>query len=329
MCDFRAAVSGKVNTQKIKFRHTRHFIVAWKLYARLAAPIAPFFMDRLFMDLNQATQRQKAVSVHLTDFPTADTNLIDKELEERMQLAQKISSMVLSLRKRTNIRVRQPLNKIMIPISDMQFRNHVDSMKTLILSEVNVKEIEYLGEDNTLLVKRIKPNFKTLGPRFGKLMKAIATVFNGFGQQEIQAIETLGSHKITVDGEEIELLLSDVEIITEDIPGWVVTNMGNLTVALDITITGQLQEEGIARELINRIQNLRKDNGFDVTDTIHLTIEKKNGLVSAIENNFAYICSETLAEKLTLGETINSEEKVLVELTDDISTNILVSKSTS
>ncbi|MBE0661721.1 MAG: isoleucine--tRNA ligase [Bacteroidales bacterium] len=297
--------------------------------ARLAAPIAPFFMDRLFMDLNQATKCQKAMSVHLTDFPRADTNLIDKELEERMQLAQKISSMVLSLRKRTNIRVRQPLNKIMIPISDMQFRNHVDSMKTLIISEVNVKEIEYLGEDNTLLVKRIKPNFKTLGPRFGKLMKAIANLFNGFGQQEIQAIETLGSHKITVDGEEIELLLSDVEIITEDIPGWVVTNMGNLTVALDITITEQLQEEGIARELINRIQNLRKDNGFDVTDTIHLTIEKKNGLVSAIENNFAYICSETLAEKLTLGETINSEEKVLVELTDDISTNILVSKSTS
>jgi isoleucyl-tRNA synthetase len=297
--------------------------------ARLSAPIAPFFMDRLFMDLNQITQRQNAVSVHLTDFPSFDPNLIDKELEERMQLAQKISSMVLSLRKRSNIRVRQPLNKIMIPVSDNQFRNYVDTMKPLILSEVNVKDIQYLSEDNTLLVKRIKPNFKTLGPRFGKLMKAIAAVFNGFGQQEIQAIETSGSHKITVEGEEIELLLSDVEIITEDIPGWVVTNMGNLTVALDITITEQLQEEGIARELINRIQNLRKDNGFDVTDTIHLTIEKKIGLNSAVENNFTYICSETLAEKLTLSDTINNEGKVLIELTDDISTNILISKLTN
>lgn len=297
--------------------------------ACLSAPIAPFFMDRLFMDLNHVTQRRKAVSVHLTNFPGFNIELIDKELENRMQLAQKISSMTLSLRKRTNIRVRQPLSKIMIPVSDIQFRNHVDSMKALILSEVNVKEVEYLSEDNTLLIKRIRPNFKTLGPRFGKLMKAIATAINGFGQQEIQAIETLGSHKITVEGDEIELLLSDVEIITEDIPGWVVTNMGNLTVALDIIVTDQLLEEGIARELINRIQNIRKDNGFDVTDTVYLSIEKKNGLVSAVENNFAYICSETLAEKLTLSDTINSEEKVLVELTDDISTYIMVSKTTS
>jgi len=295
--------------------------------ARLSAPIAPFFMDRLFMDLNHVTQKRNAESVHLTDFPQCDITVIDKELEERMQLAQKISSMVLSLRKRTNIRVRQPLNKIILPVSDEYFITRVDSMKSLILSEVNVKEIEYLNEENTMLVKKIKPNFKTLGPRFGKLMKAIASAVAGFGQQEIRTIETDGSYKINIEGEEIELQLSDVEIITEDIPGWVVTNMGNLTVALDITITDKLFEEGIARELINRIQNLRKENGFEVTDNIHLTIEKKNGLVKAIENNFAYICSETLAEKLELSDTINSEEKVLVELTDDISTNILVRKS--
>jgi isoleucyl-tRNA synthetase len=296
--------------------------------ARMACPIAPFFMDKLFLDLNQVTQRKSVESVHLTDFPAYDPSVIDKELEERMQLAQKISSMVLSLRKRSNIRVRQPLNKIMIPASDEQFKNRVDSMKQLILSEVNVKEIDYLAEDNKLLVKKIKANFKTLGPRFGKLMKSIAASILGFGQQQIQAIETNGSHKINIEGQEIEILLSDVEIITEDIPGWVVTNTGNLTVALDVTITDQLLEEGIARELINRIQNLRKDKGFAVTDTIHLTIEKKNGLVSTIENNFSYICSETLANKLVLAETINNSNKVLVELTDDISTNILVSKST-
>ena len=296
--------------------------------ARLSAPIAPFFMDSLFMDLNHVTLKRDAESVHLTDFPKYDANVIDKELEERMQLAQKISSMVLSLRKRTNIRVRQPLNKVMIPVSDEAFRSRVESMKGLILSEVNVKEIEYLSEDNNLLVKKIKPNFKTLGPRFGKLMKSIAAVINGFGQQEIKVIEAEGSYNITIEGQDLEILLSDVEIITEDIPGWVVTNLGNLTVALDITITEQLQEEGIARELVNRIQNLRKDNGFEVTDNINLTIEKKNGLISAIENNFAYICSETLAEKLELSDTINHEEKVLIELTDDVSTHILISKST-
>ena len=292
--------------------------------ARLSAPIAPFFMDRLFMDLNNVTLRRNNGSVHLIDFPTYDAGVIDKELEERMQLAQKISSMVLSLRKRTNIRVRQPLNKIMIPVSDEQFRNRIESMKPLILSEVNVKDIEYLDEDNTLLVKKIKPNFKTLGPRFGKLMKGIAAEIARFGQSEIQTIETQGSFMLSLEGQEVELQISDVEIITEDIPGWVVTNLGNLTVALDITITETLLEEGIARELINRIQNLRKDNGFEVTDTINLVVEKKNGLVSAIENNFAYICSETLARNLELADTINSEEKVLIELTDDISTHIVV-----
>jgi len=315
---------GEYSEDKISAYQTLYLCL--ETIARLSAPIAPFFMDRLFMDLNNVTQKRPVESVHLTDFPICNTTLIDKELEERMQLAQKISSMVLSLRKRTNIRVRQPLNKIILPLSDEHFITRIDSMKSLILSEVNVKEVEYLGEENPMLVKKIKPNFKTLGPRFGKLMKAIASTVASFGQNEIRTLESEGTYKINLEGQEIELMLSDVEIITEDIPGWVVTNLGNLTVALDITITDKLFEEGIARELINRIQNLRKDNGFEVSDTIHLTVEKKNGLVKAIENNFAYICSETLAEKLELIDTIDNHGKVLVELTEGISTNIVVRK---
>lgn len=297
--------------------------------ARLSCPIAPFFMDRLFLDLNSVTQKINAESVHIADFPVSDKTMIDKELEERMQLAQKISSMVLSLRKRTNIRVRQPLNKIMIPASDKSFKDRVDSIKSLILSEVNVKEIEFLEEDNELLVKKIKPNFKTLGPRYGKMMKAIAAAVGSMGQKEIQEIETSGLYKLQVEGQEIELTAGDVEIITEDIPGLVVANLGNLTVALDIVITQPLLEEGIARELINRIQNLRKESGFEVTDNINLDIEKNNGLISAIENNYSYICSETLTRKLELHDIINNDKKILVELTDDISTYILVSKSNS
>jgi isoleucyl-tRNA synthetase len=295
--------------------------------ARISCPIAPFFMDNLFMDLNRVTGMHDAESIHLISFPACDESLIDKELEQRMQLAQKVSSMVLSLRKRTNIRVRQPLNKIMIPVSDREFRTRTESIKSLILSEVNVKEIEYLDEDNNLLVKKIKPNFKALGPRFGKQMKNIATAIGKMSQQEIKAFEASGSHLIILEELEAGLTLSDVEIVTEDIPGWVVTNLGNLTVALDITITEALREEGIARELVNRIQNLRKEKGFEITDTITLEIEKKDGLVSAIEHNFSYICSETLAEKLELKNTINNDSKVLAELTDELAVNIVINKS--
>ncbi|MDP2423916.1 MAG: isoleucine--tRNA ligase [Bacteroidales bacterium] len=290
--------------------------------ARLAAPIAPFFMDKLFIDLNHVTHRLESDSVHLTDFPTPDVGCIDKELEERMELAQKISSMVLSLRKRTNIRVRQPLAHIMLPMNDEHFRKQIDSVKNLILSEVNVKNIEFLTEDNALLVKKIKPNFKTLGPRFGKMMKDLSAAIGNFSQNDINAIEANESCFLNINGQSIELTLSDVEIITEDIPGWVVSNLGNLTVALDVTINEELRQEGIARELINRIQNLRKDNGFEVTDKIELSIEKKNGIVAVIENNYSYICSETLTEKFELSESLPETEKVLVELTDDLSTFI-------
>jgi isoleucyl-tRNA synthetase len=316
---------GEYSTDKISAYQTLYRCL--ETIARLSCPIAPFFMDKLFMDLNRVTQRRSEVSVHLVDFPVYDQSVIDKELEERMQLAQKISSMVLSLRKRTNIRVRQPLNKIMIPVSDEQFRGRIESMKSLILSEVNIKEIEYITEDNKILVKKIKPNFKTLGPRFGKLMKAIAAAVLQFEQHQIHTIEANGTYNIEIDGQNIELNLNDVEIFTEDIPGWVVTNLGNLTVALDITISPELLNEGIARELINRIQNLRKDKGFEVTDTIRLMVEKRNGLDAAIEKNYLYICSETLAESLELSENINDSGAVQVELTDDLTTSILISKS--
>jgi len=215
----------------------------------------------------------------------------------------------------------------MIPVSDEQSRARIESMKSLILSEVNIKAIEYITEDNKILVKKIKPNFKTLGPRFGKLMKAIAAAVMQFEQHQIHAIEANGSYQIELDGQNLELNLSDVEIFTEDIPGWVVTNLGNLTVALDITISEELHNEGIARELVNRIQNIRKDKGFEVTDTIRLLVEKRNGLDAAININSSYICSETLAESLELSDSINDSEAVQVELTDDLTTSILISKS--
>ena len=293
--------------------------------AQLAAPIAPFFMDRLFQDLNNVTAQLKAESVHLTEFPIADEKLIDKDLEERMQLAQKISSMVLSLRKKTNLRVRQPLNKIMIPAADAKFKAQIKAIENLILSEVNIKEIEFLS-DTGILVKNIKPNFKTLGPKFGKMMKQIASKVGEFTQDDINKIEAEGLYNLTIDGEAIELLISDVEIITEDIPGWVVANLGTLTVALDISITPQLKEEGIARELVNRIQNLRKENNFEVTDKINVKIENNIEIISAVNNNNSYICSETLADSLEMVDALNESNKVEIELSEDISTYILIEK---
>ncbi len=294
--------------------------------AQLSAPIAPFFADRLFTDLNNITGKDKAESVHLTNFPACNNSFIDKDLEERMELAQKISSMVLSLRKRTNNRVRQPLNKLMIPVLDEHFKQQIEKVRSLILSEVNVKEIEYIDESAGILVKKIKPNFKTLGPRYGKLMKQIAAAVDAFTPNEITTIENLGKIELTVENQPVEILITDVEIITEDIPGWVVSNMGNLTVALDITITETLRQEGIARELVNRIQNLRKDKGFEVTDKIKLQIEKKSEINTPIENNFAYICSETLADSLDLVQVLDGEEKIEIEIIEGLKTFITIQK---
>jgi len=294
--------------------------------ARLSAPIAPYYMDRLFIDLNEVSGKEAQDSIHLTDFPEKDEKLIDKDLEERMQLAQKFSSMVLSLRKKSNIRVRQPLNKIMIPVLDKKFERQLHDVEDLILTEVNVKELEYLQDTSGVLVKSIKPNFKTLGPKYGKMMKQIAAAVNAFGQDEIVKIEQEGRYMLEIDGQEVEILLTDVDIITRDIPGWLISSMGNLTVALDVTLTPELVEEGIARDLVNRIQNLRKDKGFEVTDKIKLTIEKNPEISSAIQNNFDYICSETLAESLDLTEELTDGNATRVELADDLAAKLLIHK---
>jgi len=295
--------------------------------AQLAAPLAPFFTERIFTDLNRVTGQSEAESVHLTDFPVAMETLIDKDLEQRMELAQDISSMVLSLRKRSMIRVRQPLNKVMVPVLTPQFREQMDAVRNLILTEVNVKDIQYISDTSDILVKKIKPNFKTLGPRYGKLMKQIAATIDQFDQQAINRLEQNGSVLFNLDGQPVEILISDVEILTEDIPGWVVSNMGNLTVALDLTITDELRQEGLARELINRIQNLRKESNLEVTDKIRVEVEKNQELETAIQNNYHYICSETLAISLKTPEIIASPNKQRIEITEEIQVDICIEKA--
>jgi len=294
--------------------------------ARLTSPIAPFFADKLFLDLNTVSGRSKELSVHLTEFPVPEMKYVDKDLEERMQLAQKISSMVLSLRKKHNLRVRQPLNKIMIPAIGEKMKKQIEAVKNLILSEVNIKDIEYLEGSANILVKKIKANFKTCGPKFGKAMKQVAATISGLSQEEIYDFEKNKKFQITVDGNAVELDLADVEIITEDIPGWVVAVSDNITVALDITLTESLKEEGIAREFVNRIQNLRKDLGLEVTDKIIVEVEKRDNLINSIENNFSYICSEILAVSVTFVERI-AVEKHTVELTDEINTFVSLNKA--
>ena len=272
--------------------------------ARLAAPIAPFFCERLFDDLNSVSGRFAFGSVHAADFPQSNPALVDKELENRMQTAQKICSLVLSLRKRNNLKVRQPLSRIMIPAKNAHQQAQIEAVKDLILSEVNVKTIDFLSKENNVLVKSIKANFKTLGPKFGAKMKAIAAAIVSFSQEDIATIECEGRFNLIIGQESVEIALSDVEIITQDIPGWVVANEDDLTVALDTTITESLRLEGISRELVNRIQNIRKEQGFDVTDNIIVEIEKQETLCKAAEAFRDYICSETLTQKLIFSDKV-------------------------
>jgi isoleucyl-tRNA synthetase len=294
--------------------------------AKLAAPIAPFYSEKLYTDLNRCTQREKYDSVHLADFPVAQPENIDKDLEEKMELAQQISSMVLSLRRKVNIKVRQPLHKILIPATDPKIIEQINAVKNLILTEVNVKDIEFIKDTKGVLVKRIKPNFKTLGPKYGKLMKGITTVIGNFTQDDIYAFEEKGGGTIVVDGQTIPLTLEDVEIISEDIPGWLVASEDKVTVALDIKITEELRQEGIARELINRIQNIRKESNFDVTDKIKIEIVKHDAINDAIENHRQYISSQTLAASLDMVDEIVNDNKKLVELVDEIQTFIRVER---
>lgn len=274
--------------------------------ARLAAPIAPFFCERLFSDLNEVSGRHKITSVHASDFPKSNPDFIDKDLEERMQMAQKICSLVLSLRKRNNLKVRQPLSKIMIPAKNAHQQAQIEAVRDLILSEVNIKSIDFLSKENNVLVKSIKANFKTLGPKFGAKMKAIASGISAFSQEDIAKIENEGKYALTIGEEQIEITLSDVEIITQDIPGWVVANEDDLTVALDTTITDALRKEGISRELVNRIQNIRKEQGFDVTDNIIVEIEKCDLLCEAAKSFHDYIAGETLTKELKFSEQVDN-----------------------
>ena len=288
--------------------------------AKMSSPIAPFFTDRLYQDLMNATDLPTEESVHLTLFPQADESLIDTDLETRMQLAQNITSMVLSLRKKEKLRVRQPLQKVMIPASDEKMKAQVNAIKDLVLSEVNVKELEFMSEDSNILVKDIKANFKALGPKYGKQMKAIAAAIAGFNQDDINQLEREGLYSLSIDGAALPISSEDVFISSQDIPGLLVANNKGVTVALDITMSEALIEEGIARELVNRIQNIRKDSGLEVTDRIRLSIAKHEKIDAAIASNKTYICEETLADEILTceGEPKNA---IAVEF-DEIKTYI-------
>ena len=295
-----------------------------EVVAKLSAPVAPFFMDRLYRDLNAVTGKDKAESVHLTDYPESQAAYIDKALESKMEKAQNISSLVLSLRKKEMIKVRQPLQKILIPTLSEAEKAEILAVANLIKHEVNVKEIEFIDDASGILVKQIKPNFRTLGPKYGKQMKDIAAVINDFTQQDIQAFERQGTKEITLAGQTLTLDLTDVEITSQDIEGWLVASSSTgLVVALDATITDELRAEGIARELVNRIQNIRKDTGLEVTDRIRVLLQQQDTLEQAVRANETYIKEETLANEILFADTLQGEEVAF----DDIVTKIAVEKA--
>jgi isoleucyl-tRNA synthetase len=291
--------------------------------SKLGAPIAPFFMDKLYRDLTLATQSEQFESVHLAEFPKYVRNFVDKSLESKMQKAQTISSLVLSLRKKEMIKVRQPLQKVMIPVLDENQRAEIEAVSDLIKAEVNVKEIVLLDDDSGILIKQIKPNFKALGPRFGKDMGLIAKEIQSFSNEQINLLDKAGTIDIVIAGKSITLSLEDVEITSQDIEGWLVANSNGITVALDITISAELKQEGIARELVNRIQNLRKDSGFEVVDKITVHLQKNTELENAVKANEDYIKSETLTQTLIFEDTIINGTEIEF---DEIKTRIIITK---
>jgi isoleucyl-tRNA synthetase len=315
---------GEMNADKLSAYQTLYTCL--KTVAQLMAPIAPFYADKLYIDLTAGCTEQEEltsllpVSVHLSDFPTADESLIDKALEERMQVAQDISSMILALRRKVNIKVRQPLSSIMIPVLDLPQKEAIEAVKYLILNEVNVKEIKYADNTSGMLVKKIKPDFKKLGPRYGKIMKDLANALAGISQETILELEQTGQIVVSVAGQRAEITTGDVEILSEDIPGWLVANDGKLTVALDITLTDELKKEGIARELVNRIQNIRKSNGYEIVDKIDVLIQSHPKVNEAVESFNAYIANQVLAtrvllENLTEGTELDLDDfKLLVKV---------------
>lgn len=294
--------------------------------AKLIAPISPFYADLLFTDLNAITGKETNQSVHLSDFPGFNETLIDHDLEEKMAIAQKASSLILALRRKEKLKVRQPLAKIMVPVLNSHFKAQFDSVKNIILSEVNVKEVEYLTDTEGVIKKKIKPNFKVLGPKYSKLMKQIADVVSRFSQKQISEFEKNGQYELAVGDDKITLKPEDVEIVTEDIPGWTLATEGNMTIALDINLTDELKEEGIAREFINKIQNLRKESNFEVTDRILISILSHKDLDKAILIHKDYICAQTLANSLIVLDTLTNENAMEVEIDKDVFTKILVER---
>jgi len=312
---------GNYETDKISAYQTLYTCML--TVAKLGAPIAPFFMDRLYLDFNLVTGKESFESVHLSNFPVCDNNLIDLELERKMEAAQTISSLVLSLRAKQKIKVRQPLQKIMIPTSNVSEKEAILAVSDLIKSEVNVKEIQVLGDASDILVKQIKPNFKVLGPRFGSDMKAIAQKIQNFDSNDIKNIEEKGKLDVEIHGKIIILELSDVEITSRDIEGWLVASSGRLTVALDVTLTEDLKQEGIARELVNRIQNLRKESGFELTDRIAVQFQKDEHIINAINNNLEYLKTETLTDELEILDDLKNGMEIAF---DDVNTKLIIQK---
>ncbi len=282
--------------------------------AKLMAPVAPFFSDRLFMDLNAVTKKESAESVHLSDFPAFDKTHVDKALEEQMAIAQDVSSLVLSLRKKVGINVRQPLSRILIPVLDKKFKTKVENVKDLILSETNIKNIEYITDTAGFISKKIKPNFKALGPKVGKDMKVVAAALTSLSQTDISKFES--EEKFDVPGTDYSIDIEDIEIVAEDVPGWQVANLGKLTVALDVTLSSELKQEGISRELVNRIQNMRKEQGLEVTDKIEVRVKDHPYITEAVKNNLPYICAEILANSMELVQELESGETVGIDEND-------------
>lgn len=291
--------------------------------AKLMSPISPFFSDKLYLDLNEGTKKESFESVHLADYPVYNEKFVDKDLEERMSLAQEISSLTLSLRKKTSINVRQPLNKILIPVLDVSFQQKVEKVKELILSETNIKQIEFITDTTGIIKKKIKPNFKSLGAKVGKDMKLVTTAIQSLQEQDIAQLEQEGALKLA--NTNYSITTDDVEIIAEDVAGWQVANLGRLTVALDINISDELKKEGVSRELVNRIQTLRKDKNFEVTDRINVSITQNTGIQEAINDNLSYICTEILADNLKIVDTIAAGGD-LIEI-DGIKLNVLIEKN--
>ncbi|NHN27311.1 isoleucine--tRNA ligase [Flavobacterium jejuense] len=312
---------GEYGTDKIAAYQTLYTCL--ETVAKLAAPVAPFFMDRLYKDLNLATNKENFESVHLAEFPKTVENFVDKSLESRMLKAQTVSSLVLSLRKKESIKVRQPLQKIMIPVLDKAFKSEIEAVSDLIKAEVNVKEIELLDDASGVLVKQIKPNFKALGPRFGKDMGLISKEIQSMSADQINILDKVGEIMLEISGKSITLTSEDVEISSQDIPGWLVANSNGITVALDIVIDEKLRNEGVARELVNRIQNIRKDSGFEVTDKIKVHIQNNATIEQSVLENEHYIKSETLTDELIFVPKI--ENGIEIEF-DEVKTVVLISK---